>query len=115
MKQIILGMFGLLLLLGTLLAEWNMYSLAVGTEDVEQSVRAVELLLKQRGEEQPEEAKLRTLISMELKERRESTHLQYQVKKCEPEDRRVQIQVQKEIPYFAEQSKRIVVETTICW
>ena len=115
MKQIILGMFGMVLMLGTLLAEWNIYSLTVGRTDVKQSVRSIEILLKQRGDENLEEAELRCWIERELNERYQNAKVQYEVKLCDMEQRRLQICIKKEIPYFSEFPKKIVIEKLFTW
>ena len=115
MKQIILGMFGMVLMIGTLLAEWNIYSLTVGRTDVKQSVRSIEILLKQRGDENLEEAELRCWIERELNERYQNAKVQYEVKLCDMEQRSLQICIKKEIPYYSEFPKKIVVEKLFTW
>ena len=82
---------------------------------MKQSVRSIELLLEQRGEEDLEEAELRCLIERELNERYQDAKVQYEVKFCDMEQQRLQICIKKEIPYFSEFPKKIVVEKLFTW
>lgn len=68
MKQIILGCFGMILMFGLFFSEWSIYHIAMHKEWEQQSVRAVERLLRQK-EAFVEESELLQMVDMELEAR----------------------------------------------
>lgn len=60
MKQVIIGCFGMCLMLGLLITEWSLYSLSVRRQNMIYSVRAIERIVENgsREAEKLEEAKI---------------------------------------------------------
>ena len=114
MIQIILGSFGLCLIMGILLAEWKIYRVTIDSVNMKQSMRAIELLVEERVEEGIEEAELRELIEMELAERLKNTHTESDIEICDMEQRYLQIRMQEDLP-FGGNFHEITLEKEIAW
>lgn len=114
MKQLILGSFGMCLIMGILLAEWKIYRVTIDSVNMKQSMRAIELLVEERVEEEIEEAELRELIEMELAERLKNTHTESDIEICDMKQRYLQIRMQEDLP-FGGNFHEITLEKEIAW
>lgn len=114
MKQIILGSFGMCLIMGILLTEWKIYRVTIESVNMKQSMRAIELLVEERVEDGIEEAELRELIGMELDERFKNTHTAYKLEICDMEQRHLQIRMQEDLS-LSGSCQEIALEKAIAW
>ena len=115
MKQIILGSFGMCLIMGILLAEWKIYRVTIDSVNMKQSMRTIELLVEERVEEEIEEAELRELIELELAERLKNTYTESDLEICDMEQQYLQIRMQAKLPYSNGNFHEIALEKEIAW
>lgn len=116
MKQIILGCFGILLLLGLLVTEWSMCSMCIRAESIKQSVRRVENIVKHnvKNVEDTSQTEVETGTEEAVVEEKEGVKEREEIEKMEEKEEieeREEIEETEKLEMIEEDEGEIEIET----